>query len=80
MKDLRRIIPKMSSIKGLGIYCSASKNCEVDKPCSHCLLIGQTTTFPFSPEEQKEIDKFLKENKELMNDLAEMEEKEKNRD
>ena len=58
----------MDGVKGLGKFCSASKDCEVDRPCDHCLKLDRV----FTPEQEKEIQKFLDENKDLMDDLVKL--------
>lgn len=69
-----------NSIIGLGKLCSASPLCEEHKPCERCLYIGRTEKDKavFTPAQLEEIEKFLDKNKELFDDLAELEAKENN--
>lgn len=62
----------MSKIIGLGPFCSANPLCKRNDPCSHCLSIGSTERdfSLFTLEELDRIEKFMEENKDLMDDLA----------
>ena len=69
----------MKSIIGLGRLCPFSKSCKEDNPCKRCLYIGRTEGDKaiFTPAQEQEIQNFLDKNKDLMDDLAELEKKEK---
>ena len=70
---------KKDPIIGLGRLCTFDRKCQEDKPCKRCLEIGMTAKDKavFTVAQQKEIDDWLDANKGLMNDLSELEEKEK---
>lgn len=54
-------------------YYSEKPNCSEKDPCSFCakrLKIDGIATGPFTPEQEREIEQWLEDNKDLMNDLA----------
>ena len=70
---------KKRPVIGLGRLCTFDRKCQEDKPCKRCLEIGMTAKdkVVFTVAQEKEIDDWLDKNKDLMDDLAELEEKEK---
>jgi hypothetical protein len=70
---------KKDKIIGLGRLCTFDRKCQEHNPCKRCLEIGMTAKDKavFTPAQEKEINDWLNKNKDLMDSLAELEEKEK---